>query len=80
LAVLGRFFEAFDLRRALRFGLVPLVWQAAYASLYLQQEVRAWIAYRGGKDSLSYWRTRAGREVDFVVYSPDTFGWGTRRR
>ncbi len=37
------------------------------------QHLRAWIAYRGGKDSLSYWRTRAGREVDFVVYGPDTF-------
>jgi predicted AAA+ superfamily ATPase len=37
------------------------------------QHLRAWIAYRGGRDSLSYWRTRAGREVDFVVYGPDTF-------
>ena len=37
------------------------------------QHLRAWIAYRGGKDTLHYWRTRAGREVDFVVYGPDTF-------
>jgi predicted AAA+ superfamily ATPase len=41
--------DAFDLQRALQIGLVPLVWQApdpdatlaAYASLYLQEEVQA---------------------------------------
>jgi predicted AAA+ superfamily ATPase len=41
--------EAFDLQRALQIGLVPLVWEApdpaatlaAYASLYLQEEVQA---------------------------------------
>ena len=41
--------ESFDLQRALQIGLVPLVWQApeppatlaAYASLYLQEEVQA---------------------------------------
>ncbi len=41
--------EAFNLKRALQIGLVPLVWQApdpqatlaAYASLYLQEEVQA---------------------------------------
>lgn len=37
------------------------------------QHLRAWIAYRGGTETLHYWRTRAGREVDFVVYGPGTF-------
>ncbi|MGL6132631.1 MAG: DUF4143 domain-containing protein, partial [Prochlorococcaceae cyanobacterium] len=36
------------------------------------QHLRAWIAYRGGAETLHYWRTRAGREVDFVVYGPGT--------
>jgi predicted AAA+ superfamily ATPase len=34
------------------------------------QHLRAWIAYSGDSDSLSYWRTRHGVEVDFVVYGP----------
>ena len=37
------------------------------------QHLRAWIAYRGGGDRLFYWRTRAGSEVDFVIYGPDQF-------
>ena len=50
----------FSLERALRFALVPLVWEA----IDPEQSLRAWIAYR---------RTKAGREVDFVVYGPDRF-------
>jgi predicted AAA+ superfamily ATPase len=37
------------------------------------QHLRGWIAYRRRDESLHYWRTRAGLEVDFVVYGPDTF-------
>jgi uncharacterized protein len=37
------------------------------------QHIRAWIAYTGRKYSLYYWRTRAGSEVDFVIYGPDMF-------
>ena len=37
------------------------------------QHLRAWIAYGGGDERLWYWRTRAGREVDFVVYGAGTF-------
>lgn len=37
------------------------------------QHLRAWIAYRGGAERLHHWRTRAGTEVDFVVYGPGTF-------
>ena len=37
------------------------------------QHLRAWIAYRRSGDQLFYWRTKAGREVDFVVYGPDSF-------
>lgn len=32
------------------------------------QHLRAWIAYRGGENTLYYWRTKGGLEVDFVVY------------
>lgn len=37
------------------------------------QHLRAWIDYSGGDDALSYWRTRAGQEVDFVVYGSGGF-------
>ena len=37
------------------------------------QHLRAWLAYRGNRDTLYYWRTRSGVEVDFVLYGPDTF-------
>ena len=37
------------------------------------QHLRAWIDYRHTRDALFYWRTSAGREVDFVVYGPETF-------
>lgn len=37
------------------------------------QHLRAWIAYSGVDHSLSYWRTRHGVEVDFVVYGPRGF-------
>lgn len=36
------------------------------------QHLRAWIAYGGGDHQLCFWRTKAGLEVDFVVYGPDT--------
>ncbi|HXT00326.1 MAG TPA: DUF4143 domain-containing protein [Elusimicrobiota bacterium] len=37
------------------------------------QQLRAWIAY-GQKDrELSFWRTKSGVEVDFIVYGQDTF-------
>ena len=32
------------------------------------QHLRAWIAYSNRDDSLSFWRTRAGSEVDFILY------------
>ena len=35
------------------------------------QHLRAWNAYGKDRHSLYYWRTRAGNEVDFVVYGPD---------
>ncbi|NLW85999.1 MAG: ATP-binding protein [Planctomycetes bacterium] len=37
------------------------------------QHLRAWIAYSNGDRSLHFWRTKAGLEVDFVVYGQDTF-------
>jgi predicted AAA+ superfamily ATPase len=37
------------------------------------QHLRAWVAYSGRETALHYWRTRAGTEVDFVVYGPDGF-------
>jgi len=32
------------------------------------QHLRGWMAYTDGEFTLNYWRTRAGLEVDFVVY------------
>ncbi len=37
------------------------------------QHLRAWNAYGGEKSALSFWRTRSGAEVDFVVYGPEGF-------
>ncbi|MFV2073965.1 MAG: ATP-binding protein [Thermoanaerobaculales bacterium] len=37
------------------------------------QHLRAWIAYSGRDCELYYWRTRAGAEVDFVVYGEGGF-------
>ncbi len=37
------------------------------------QQLRAWIAYSGAHLELSYWRTRTGIEVDFVVYGNTDF-------
>lgn len=37
------------------------------------QHLRAWDAYGGGRHSLSYWRTRAGNEVDLIVYGEKEF-------
>ena len=37
------------------------------------QHLRAWLAYRNGGERLYYWRTRAGSEVDFIIYGPDRF-------
>jgi predicted AAA+ superfamily ATPase len=37
------------------------------------QHLRAWIAYSGREAELSFWRTRSGVEVDFVVYGPSVF-------
>lgn len=35
------------------------------------QHIRAWNAYGSGKYQLSFWRTRSGTEVDFVLYGPE---------
>jgi predicted AAA+ superfamily ATPase len=37
------------------------------------QHLRAWNDYRGGRNDLFFWRTKAGNEVDFVVYGPQQF-------
>jgi len=37
------------------------------------QELRAALEYHGGGETLHYWRTATGVEVDFVVYGPDCF-------
>lgn len=37
------------------------------------QHLRAWIAYSRSECDLLFWRTRAGVEVDFVLYGQDTF-------
>lgn len=37
------------------------------------QHLRAWVDYSNQDAALYFWRTRAGNEVDFVVYGEDTF-------
>lgn len=37
------------------------------------QHLRAWLAYSNTDCSLYFWRTRAGVEVDFVLYGKNTF-------
>jgi predicted AAA+ superfamily ATPase len=37
------------------------------------QHLRAWIDYSGEDATLSFWRTKAGTEVDFVVYGRNGF-------
>ena len=37
------------------------------------QHLRAWIAYGRGGQTLHFWRTKSGLEVDFVVYGEDSF-------
>jgi predicted AAA+ superfamily ATPase len=37
------------------------------------QHLRAWMAHSRGDFELSFWRTRGGSEVDFVVYGPEGF-------
>lgn len=37
------------------------------------QQLRAWIAYSEHDRSLYFWRTKAGLEVDFIVYGEDIF-------
>lgn len=39
------------------------------------QHLRAWIDYSGRDNNLFFWRTRAGTEVDLVVYGEDGI-WG----
>ncbi|MGQ0765841.1 MAG: ATP-binding protein [Gemmatimonadota bacterium] len=45
---------------------------AAFEGLVFQH-LRAWVAYSHADVGLSYWRTRAGLEVDFVAYGSGTF-------
>jgi len=37
------------------------------------QHLRAWTDYTKGRHELSYWRTRGGSEVDFVIYGETGF-------
>jgi predicted AAA+ superfamily ATPase len=37
------------------------------------QHLRAWIDYTDPRFNLSFWRTKSGVEVDFVVYGPEGF-------
>lgn len=37
------------------------------------QHLKAWCDYSKGKYQIAYWRTKAGLEVDFIVYGEDGF-------
>lgn len=64
----------------------PKATLAAYAAFYLQEEIeglaleglvaqhlRALCQLRPEGGTLSFWRTRSGLEVDFIVYGPGLF-------
>ncbi len=52
---------------------VPSEIEGAAIEGLVAQHLRAWIAYGGQDHRLSYWRTRSGVEVDFVVYGKGVF-------
>jgi len=37
------------------------------------QHLRAWAGYSGNGCKIYYWRTKAGLEVDFIIYGPEHF-------
>jgi len=37
------------------------------------QNLKAWISYRKQREELYYWRTKAGNEVDVIIYGPQIF-------
>ena len=37
------------------------------------QHLRAWAEYTDGRHELTYWHTRGGSEVDFIVYGEPGF-------
>lgn len=39
----------------------------------IAQQLHAWNSYSGEKNNLYYWRTKAGNEVDFIVYGKTEF-------
>jgi predicted AAA+ superfamily ATPase len=45
--------------------------QGAALEGLVAQHLRAWISYRKNDSKLSFWRTRSGVEVDFVIYGPE---------
>lgn len=69
------FFDAGVYRSLRRAGPLDPVTEIEGAALegLVMQHLRAWIAYRGGQETLSFWRTHSGLEVDFVVYGGESF-------
>jgi len=51
----------------------PAVLSGAALEGLVAQHLRAWNDLGGAAHSLSYWRTKSGSEVDFVVYGPGQF-------
>jgi len=46
---------------------------AALVEGLVAQHLRAWIAYRGERADIFFWRTKSGNEVDFVLYGDNVF-------
>lgn len=51
----------------------PQIVDGASLEGLILQHLRAWCEYGDNNDSLYYWRTKSGIEVDFIVYGKDTF-------
>ncbi|MYG04948.1 MAG: ATP-binding protein [Acidobacteriia bacterium] len=70
------FFADTGIFRSLRpAGLLDSPQEARGAALegLVAQHLRAWLGYSRSSANLYYWRTRAGSEVDFVIYGRDEF-------
>lgn len=50
---------------------VPSEIDGAALETLVAQHLRAWNDYGGKRNTLYFWRTKAGREVDFVIYGED---------
>lgn len=69
------FFDPGVFRSLRKGGFLDLSTEAEGAALegLVAEHLHCWIDFQREKNELSFWRTRAGVEVDFIVYGPKVF-------